>query len=139
MAVIIDTSVLVAHELGKFDLDAFLTTVEPNDGAISAITASELLSGVERSRDVAKRAERAEDVNDIIESFQVIAFGLNEARQHARIWAMLKSAGKMIGAHDLIIAATALASGASVATLNQKEFKRVSGLTLEPVAKFVRK
>ena len=139
MGVVVDTSVLIAHERDAFDLDGYLATLEPGDTAISAITASELLHGIERTRDQALRAERLENVDDVIEAFQVIPFGLAEARRHAQIWAGLKSAGKMIGAHDLIIAATALANGASVATLNQKEFKRVPGLTLEPVAKFVRK
>lgn len=137
MAVILDTSLLVAHERGVFDLDAYLATVEPNTAAISAITASELLAGAEHTRDADRRAERTEDVNDVLDAFQVVVFGIAEARRHAQIWTALKTAGKTIGAHDLIIAATALANDASVATLNQKGFKRIPGLKLEPVNKFV--
>lgn len=139
MGIVVDTSVLIAAERGEFDMSGFLATVEAGDLAISAITASELLIGVERTRDAVKRVARTSEISDVLDAFQVVAFGLAEARRHAQIWAVLKSAGKMIGAHDLIIAATAMANGASVATLNQKEFKRVPGLTLEPVAKFVRK
>ena len=36
----------------------------------------------------------------------------------------------MIGPYDLLIAATALARGDSLATLNRQEFKRVAGLQL---------
>jgi len=36
--------------------------------------------------------------------------------------------GEVIGAHDLWIAATALANGLGVATRNAEEFERVGGL-----------
>jgi hypothetical protein len=65
-------------------------------------------------------------------------FGLAEARVHARIWAALASKGEMIGAHELAVAATALAGDASVATLNIKEFERVPGLALAPTTVFRR-
>ena len=41
---------------------------------------------------------------------------------------ILISRGMMIGAHDLLIAATALSLGHEVGTLNVSEFSRVSGL-----------
>jgi tRNA(fMet)-specific endonuclease VapC len=139
VAVIIDRSVLIAYERDAFALDAYLATIEEHDVAISAVTASELLHGVERARDPEKRAARASRIAELLDAFQVVPFGLAEARVHARIWAALSSHGKTIGAHDLIVAATALAGGASIATLNQKEFKRVPGLSLDPVARFTRK
>lgn len=139
MAVIIDSSVLIAYERGDFDLDAYLATIEDQDVAISAITASELLHGVERARDAEKREARAARIAELLDAFQVIPFGLAEARVHARIWAALSGHGKTIGAHDLIVAATAVSAGAGIATLNQREFKRVPDLRLEPVTRFARK
>jgi predicted nucleic acid-binding protein len=38
------------------------------------------------------------------------------ALEHARIWADLESSGTMIGFYDLIVAATALERGSTVAT-----------------------
>jgi tRNA(fMet)-specific endonuclease VapC len=139
MAVVIDSSVLIAYERNAFDLDAYLATIEEHDVAISAITASELMHGVERARDPEKRAARASRIAELLDAFQVVPFGLHEARVHARIWAAMSSHGKTIGAHDLIVAATALAGGASVATLNHREFKRVPGLSLDAVARFAKK
>lgn len=139
MAVVFDSSVLIAYERGNFDLDAYLASLEDQDVAIPAITASELLHGVERARDADRRAARAARIAELLDAFQVIPFGLAEARVHARIWADMSSHGKSIGAHDLLVAATALAAGARIATLNNKEFKRVPGLTLEPVTQFVKK
>jgi predicted nucleic acid-binding protein len=52
------------------------------------------------------------------------------ARVHADIWAQLTARGEVIGAHDLWIAATALAHGMGLATGNTREFKRIPGLRL---------
>src|SRR6266540_3142705 len=53
-----------------------------------------------------------------------------EARRHADLWAELAKRGRMIGPHDLLIGATALAHGYALATLNRREFRRVPGLVL---------
>jgi hypothetical protein len=54
----------------------------------------------------------------------VPALGLS----HARIWADLRARGEMIGAHDLLIAATALAHQLTIATRNERHFRRVEAL-----------
>jgi tRNA(fMet)-specific endonuclease VapC len=53
------------------------------------------------------------------------------AREHARIWADLRREGRMIGAHDLQIAATGIAHGIALLTTNRREFDRVEGLVVE--------
>ena len=64
----------------------------------------------------------------------ILPFGLAEARIHARIWAGLTASGTLIGAHDLLIAATALAHGFDLLTDNVREFSRVPGLVVrQPV------
>ena len=50
------------------------------------------------------------------------------ARAHAEVWADLSLRGQAIGAHDLWIAATALAHGMGVVTGNHEELRRVTGL-----------
>jgi predicted nucleic acid-binding protein len=52
------------------------------------------------------------------------------ARHHARIWSDLQRHGLVIGAHDLIIAATALTHGLVVLTGNVRVFGRVEGLAV---------
>lgn len=65
-------------------------------------------------------------------------FDIKAAHSHAAIWAELSRRGQLIGAHDLIIAATALALDYGVITLNEQEFRRVPDLrviapkTIEP-------
>jgi Predicted nucleic acid-binding protein, contains PIN domain len=53
------------------------------------------------------------------------------ARAHAQIWAELRSAGTIIGPHDLWLAATCVAHGLTMVTANVREFERVPGLTAE--------
>ena len=50
------------------------------------------------------------------------------ARVHADIWSDLAERGQPVGAHDLWIAATAIAHGLGVATRNSVHFERVPGL-----------
>ena len=58
------------------------------------------------------------------------------ARVHARIRAQLEAAGQLIGPHDLLIAATALAAGFQLATQNVNEFARVPDLSVIDAGSF---
>jgi tRNA(fMet)-specific endonuclease VapC len=60
----------------------------------------------------------------------IVPYTQTTALEHARIWAELESTGKMIGYYDLIVAATALERGSSVATFNDRHFSQVRGLKL---------
>ena len=122
MGLILDTSVLIADERGKFDMPGFLRQFPAPQPLITAITASELLHGVERAQDTARRTRRQQHVEQILASLFVQAFDLAQARCHARLWAELETRGLTIGAHDLQIAAAGLALGHDVATLNTAEF-----------------
>jgi len=139
VGLILDTSTIIAAERGVFDLDGLLHDAGEDTVAIAAITASELLHGVERARNEAVRSRRHALVESVLDAFPVIPFGLPEARVHARLWAALAAKGKMIGAHDLQIAATCLSLGSAVVTLNVKEFRRVAGLSMASVTPYRRK
>ncbi len=58
----------------------------------------------------------------MLETFAIIPFDLNIARLHARVWAGLASRRVTVGAHDLLIGATALAMAAGVATRDLRSF-----------------
>jgi tRNA(fMet)-specific endonuclease VapC len=63
----------------------------------------------------------------------IIAYTEETAYFHARLWSDLETSGKIIGAYDLIVAATALQRGSTRATFNRRHFSQVNGLTiLEP-------
>ena len=128
MAVLIDTGLLVDLERGVANpkVDA---AIGEEDRAISVITVSELLHGVHRAEG-ARRARRSAFVEHLLAGMRALEITEPVARVHADIWAQLAARGEVIGAHDLWIAATALAHGMGLATGNTREFKRVPGLRL---------
>jgi len=130
VGVVIDTSVLVADERRRLDLAAWLATRAEDTFAISAITLSELWVGALRGSRGSRRAAREEYVRGVAESYPVFSFDATIAEVHARLWADLANRGALSGAHDLIVAATAVAGAHAVATLNAKEFRRVRGLSV---------
>lgn len=134
---ILDTSVLVAAERRTVRFAVFLESLGEETVGIAAITASELLHGCHRATDAGVRARRAAFVDALLDVIPVLPFGLPEARRHAELWADLAREGTVIGPHDLLIGATALAQGQPLATLNQREFSRVAGLRLIPIERFL--
>ncbi len=129
MGVILDTSVLINMEKEGQTLD-FSRYAPYGDPFISAITVSELLVGVQRSAIGASRVRRAAYVEAVLAKFPSLPFTRDAARVHATLYANLAAAGNIIGANDLIIAATAIQRGFSVLTANLSEFERIKGLTL---------
>ena len=129
MAILIDTQVLVELERSGRTLDQFLSHfAEEEPVAIAAITASELLLGVYRADSPARRTSRQEFVEIAIERLDLLPFDLAAARKHAALWSELAASGQIIGANDMLIAATALANGYALLTENVREFSRVPGL-----------
>lgn len=136
MGLILDTSVIVAAERRTLSLGALLDSAASEPVGIAALTASELLHGCHRAADAASRARRFAFVEALVDRIPVYEFGLGEARRHAELWAALAREGALIGAHDMHIAATALARGCTLATLNERDFRRVPGLRLLEVEPF---
>ena len=63
--------------------------------------------------------------------FEVLPFDDECALHYARIRAHLEGKGMSIGANDYIIAACAMAHGATLVTNNVGEFQRIPGLSVE--------
>ena len=104
--------------------------LEPDEKVgIAAITASELLHGVHRASPE-HRARREAFVEAVLAAFPPLPFGLLAARAHARIWAELAAVGQDVGAHDRLVAATAITAGWRVGTANLRHFDRIAGLDI---------
>jgi predicted nucleic acid-binding protein len=127
VALLIDTDVLIALERRDADAKELETTLGDEERAISVITVSELLHGARRASSE-HRAPRAAFVEHLLAEIDAIPLTSRVARTHAEIWTDLAQRGDVIGAHDLWIAATALAHGFGVATGNGRHFSRVPGL-----------
>jgi len=128
VAVLIDTDLLVDQErgVGTPEVEG---AIGDEARAISVITVSELLHGVHRASG-ATRAKRSAFVEHILAGLSAIPITAQVARVHAGLWAELSAGGQLIGAHELWIAATALAHGLGLATQNTAEYRRVPGLRL---------
>lgn len=135
--ILVDTSVLVAMEREILPPDT-LHKVQPGDRlAISAITAAELLHGYHRARPKSRKLSRERFISSLLAELEVLPFDLAVAREHARIWADLAARGEIIGPYDLIIAATALAYRVPLATLNDREFRKVKGLEVSALRPYL--
>ena len=110
--VILDTGVLIAFERGKLNIDSVLGA---DDGVIAAITAMELLVGVERADD-AHRHRRALHVEAILSTLPIVDYTVEIARVHARLATQAMSLGQPRSAYDMMVAATAVTEGRTLLT-----------------------
>lgn len=121
---ILDTSILIDAERRRVSLDAILANA---DVAIAAITAAELLVGVETA--IARyRKARAAFVEEVLMLLPIETYSLDIARAHARLIAAAAHAGRPRGNHDLMIAATAVARGRIVITMDKTGFQDLPGV-----------
>jgi len=131
VGIILDTSVLIEAERRRLNVEDLVRGREDEPFGLSVITVSELLHGVHRADSRKRRLKRSAYVEKVIELFRVYPFDLAAARIYAEIWANLLGKGFQVGAHDLLIASTALSLGFSVATFNKRHFDKIEGLELE--------
>ncbi len=97
--------------------------------AVSAIAVFELWYGVARSQHRDQNTERLRLF--LSGDIGVLAFEAGDAPIAGKLRRQLEAAGTPIGAYDLLIAAQALRTGATLVTANVAEFARVSGLIPE--------
>ena len=94
--------------------------------AVSTIVLYELWYGVARSQ---RRRENAERLRVFLSgNIDVARFDEDDAVTAGDLRAALEAAGTPIGPYDLLVAAQALRSGATLVTANVSEFARVRGL-----------
>ena len=135
MALLIDSSTFIALERRGQTLGRLATVARMDESvALAAITAAEPLTGVHRADTRERRIVRERFVETVLASVPSLAFDVTVARVYATLWADLHAVGQIIGAHDLMIAATALAHGYQVLTDNIRDFERVPGLTIQQPA-----
>jgi tRNA(fMet)-specific endonuclease VapC len=128
---ILDTCVLIEIERGKLDpADLF---AESDDLAIAEITLTELRFGA-LMVDEQHRAARSAAVERAAKAFTVIGYPPAVSERHAELLVWTRKRGSPRGPFDLIIAATAVATGRALLTSDRKAaFADLPGvLALEP-------
>lgn len=121
---ILDTSVVI-------DLERIEPSRLPVEVAVSAITMAELAAGPHATTDPDERARRQDRLQRAEAAFDPLPFDAEASRAYGRIYAAVVAAGrKARGARavDLLIAATACATGLPLYTRNPDDFQVIGGL-----------
>jgi len=110
---ILDTGVLVAAVRGR------ATIPDDADVALPAIVIAEYLAGVQLDNDAGRQAGQRAFLDDILAVVPVHAYDGVVAEHHAALLAYTARQGQRRGAHDLIVAATARATGRIILTTDR--------------------
>jgi tRNA(fMet)-specific endonuclease VapC len=95
---------------------------------LSVVTYGELFYGVAKSQNP---KERLKNLNEMAQLLPVLPLPQAAGEAYGEIRAELETKGQRIGNNDLWIAAHAMAAGLTLVTNNEKEFRRVTGLTVQ--------
>jgi tRNA(fMet)-specific endonuclease VapC len=98
------------------------------EAALSVITYGELLYAAAKS---GQRIVALERLRELVRFLPALAMPEGAAETYGAIRADLESKGEMISNNDLWIAAHALATGLTLVTNNEREFRRVRGLKVQ--------
>jgi len=125
--ILLDTNVVIAYLNGNKTVSERIRA-EIDRIALSTLVAAELDYGAKASKNAKKNLENLYRFLDIV---LVIPFDLECAKSFGTIKSKLRSIGKPTGEVDALIAATATAHKAILATINKKHFENIEGLKVE--------
>ena len=109
-------------------VDAWVQRTDDSDLYISTITFAELWYGINLLSPGKRRTELETWVEDdlYMQFFnRVVGFTLDVAQRYGSLMARAKKNGHNPNAMDCLVAATAVANGMAVATLNRKHFEKL--------------
>lgn len=114
---ILDTGVLVAGARGVLDRTA---VTDEDDVALPAVALAEYLTGVLLDGDQARSAAQRAFLDDVLATVPIEDYTPTVAEHHAALMAHVRRSGSPLGAHDLIIAATARATNRTLVTTDER-------------------
>lgn len=127
---LLDTNVCICLLRGGTQAKQVFRKIEAlnvGDLAISTVTTAELAFGAERSG----RQQEKDRVVSLLSDLEILPFCQKSAWIYGQIREKLASEGNIIGAMDLLIAATAIHHDIVLVTHNIKEFSRIEPLNFE--------
>jgi len=123
---ILDSGVLIAAERGQVSLGSVVS--EDDDLAVAALTVAELRTGALLAT-TAHGTTRTAFLVDLLATVLVEPYDLETAEAHSSLLAHVRRTGTPRGAHDLIIAATAVSTGRILVTTDRSaRFENLPGL-----------
>ncbi|WP_375458276.1 type II toxin-antitoxin system VapC family toxin [uncultured Enterovirga sp.] len=125
----LDADICIALERGPGPhLAERLLALEPGEAVVSLVAYGELRVGIEKSR---HRDRALKALDRITAAFPVATPAVAVAQAYGSIRADLERRGTIIGENDLWIAAHARSVGLILVSANEREFRRVPGLSVE--------
>jgi tRNA(fMet)-specific endonuclease VapC len=101
--------------------------LRPKEIFTSIVVAAELRYGCAKKGSAKLLAK----VDSVLETIPVLPLDIPADAEYGGIRAELETAGRLIGANDLLIAAHAYSLGLTLVTDNTREFNRIRGLKVE--------
>jgi tRNA(fMet)-specific endonuclease VapC len=102
--------------------------LKPGQLVMSAITYGELYYGASKS---SQQAKALAQLQELVQDIPVEELDSRASEAYGEIRATLEKEGRLIGNNDLWIGAHASALNLTLATNNEREFKRIPGLSLK--------
>jgi tRNA(fMet)-specific endonuclease VapC len=134
--VILDASLLIDGERDRLDVSAAVD--EDDDAVVPAIAVAEFLVGVRLAVTEGQRYERQAFLDGVLAAASVVDYTREVAERHAELLAHVRRAGTTRGAHDLIVAATAVATKRTVVTTDDRaRFGELPGVAVRVVPRIV--
>ncbi len=129
MMIFLDTDICIAILRGKEPaLEARLSELPLASFKLSSVVVAELWVGAEKS----SSPEKAEmKLRTFLQGLPTVSFDEATAKKYGTIRADLERRGTVIGANDLLIAATAIVHDGKLITRNRREYQRIKELKLE--------
>jgi tRNA(fMet)-specific endonuclease VapC len=125
----LDTDICIYLAKDRYpQVTARFERLQPDQPVMSVITYGELHHGANKSSD---RSRSLSYLAELIQEIRVEGLAESVAETYGRIRATLQKQGRMIGSNDIWIAAHALSMNITLATNNEREFLRVTGLSVE--------
>ncbi len=125
--ILLDTNVLVAFLNGNKLISKRIRD-EIDQIALSTLVVAELDYGAKVSQ---KAKENIEKLYRLLDIVQIVPFDIECAKLFGTIKSKLRRMGRPTGEVDALIAATAIAHDAILATANKRHFENIEGLKLE--------
>ncbi len=123
--ILLDTTFLIDAERSGDELDDAIS--DDDEAAIAAITVAELRVGALLA-DRKHRADRVAFLDDVLLAIPMLDYDQPAAEAHAELLVQVRKQGTRRGAHELIIAATAMASGRTLLTADEGAFADLPGV-----------
>jgi tRNA(fMet)-specific endonuclease VapC len=125
---LLDTNICIYALKGHARILHTLLSKSPASIWVSVITEAELRTGAAKSSSP-RKSLRA--LGNFLKPLHIVEFTSQDADAYAQVRAKLEKAGTPIGPMDTLIGAQAISRHLTLVTNNEREFSRISGLSLE--------